>query len=210
MKKLLLLPILALSLVGCDDDKTEDYPPMVTEMAVMESDASGIISGFTTDAGHAFSLVTPYTGVTPRALWRFLVGYVEERDGRATVYSLEGVVVVRDSTALADVRHDPVGFVSAWTGGRFVNLHLTPKTKGGTQTWGYVREGDYTNLQGGTTYRVALHHRQGSDQPAYSAETYVSLPVDSINAKASAADSIQLTLATFAGQRTVTLPCVAK
>ena len=204
MKKLLLATIIALSLAGCGEEKTEKYPPMVTEMAVMESDASCVIRSFTTDAGRSFTLATPYTGVTPRALWRFLVGFVEETDGRATVYSLEGVVVPRDSTHNASVVRDPVGFVSGWTGGGFANLHLAPKTKGGTHTWGYVRDSVYANSLGGTTYCLSLFHRQGTDPLAYSAETYVSLPFDSIASAPDSTDLLELTVATFDGPRTVT------
>ena len=86
MKKLLILTAVVLSFVGCSEEDEQTYPPMITEMAVMSSDASGTIRSFTTDAGNSYSLTTPYTGVTENALWRFLIGYVAESDGRATVY----------------------------------------------------------------------------------------------------------------------------
>jgi len=199
MKKLLILTAVVLSFVGCSEEDEQTYPPMITEMAVMSSDASGTIRSFTTDAGNSYSLTTPYTGVTENALWRFLVGYVADSDGRATVYSLEGVVVPRDSTSRAGVAIDPVGFVSAWPGGGFVNMHLQPKTKGGVHTWGYVRDSLTTNTAGGSTHFITLFHRQGNDPMAYSAEAYVSIPVDSLSEAPGAADSICLTVKSFSG-----------
>lgn len=199
MKKLLILTAVALSFVGCGEEEEQKYPQMVTEMAVMSSDASGTIRSFTTDAGNSYTLMMPYTGVTENALWRFLIGYVAENDGRATVYSLEGVVVPRDSTSRAGIAIDPVGFVSAWPGGGFVNMHLQPKTKGGVHTWGYVRDSLTTNTAGGSTHFISLYHRQGSDPMAYSAEAYVSIPLDSIAESPGATDSVCLTVKSFVG-----------
>ena len=199
MKKLLILTAVVLSLVCCSEDEEQTYPPMITEMAVMSSDAQGTIRNFITDSGSSYSLVTPFTEVPKNALWRFLVGYVAENDGRATVYSLEGVVVPRDSTSIAGSNIDPVGFVSAWMGGGFINMHLQPKTKGGTHTWGYVRHGVSTNIAGGTTHALSLYHRQENDPMAYSAETYISIPIDSISDTPGPTDSISVTIETFKG-----------
>lgn len=199
MKKLLLLTALLLSFAACSDDEESTYPPMVTEMALFYSDASGNIGSFKTDAGQRYTLVSPFTKVTANAIWRFMVGYVAEDDGRATVYSLEGVDVLRDSTRLTSVAKDPVGFVSAWTGGGFVNLHLKPMTKGGTQYWGYVRDSLRMNTYGGTTHCFSLHHRQDSDYPAYSEDKYLSISIDSIAKEADSKDSLQLTITTFDG-----------
>ena len=172
---------------------------MVTEMALFYSDASGSIGSFTTDAGRRYTLVSPFTKVTANAIWRFMVGYVAEDDGRATVYSLEGVEVLRDSTRLTSVAKDPAGFVSAWKGGGFVNLHLRPMTKGGTQSWGYVRDSLCANSSGGTTHCLSLHHHQGTDYMAYSTDMYCSISLDSIAKEGNPNDSLRLTITTFDG-----------
>lgn len=199
MKKLLFLTALALSLSACSEDEGSTYPPMVTEMALFYSDASGNIGSFTTDAGQRYTLVSPFTKVAANAIWRFMVGYVAEADGRATVYSLEGVELLRDSTRLTSIAKDPAGFISAWKGGGFVNLHLRPMTKGGQQAWGYVRDSLRTNPLGGTTHYLSLHHRQGADYLAYSIDKYLSISLDSIAKESGPADTLQLTITTFDG-----------
>ena len=49
MKKLLILLALTAIVSACSDDEQERYPSLITEMAVMNSDANGTIRAFTTD-----------------------------------------------------------------------------------------------------------------------------------------------------------------
>lgn len=202
MKKKLLFSLLALAamVVACgDDDDEKVYPSIVTEMAMMRSDDACMIYSFTNDSARSFTLSKPIDTGVKNGLWRMLVGYVLEDDGKATVHSLERVVATRDSTDIADVRHDPVGFVSAWLGGGFINLHLAPKTQGGKHYWGYVRKGLRSNTAGGTTLSIALHHRQGSDPQAYSTDAYLSISLDSLAAEPGSPDSVELSIQTFEG-----------
>jgi len=202
MRRFWLLLLIPLFVVACsDDERDEPYPSLITEMALLSSDASGNINSFTTDAGTTYTLTSSLTGAHANARWRFLVGYVLKESQRATIYSLDPVIVLRDSTARPTAYRDPVGFVSAWLGGGFVNLHLTPKTKGGVQSWGFLRDSTSLNAVGGTTHHISLYHRQGSDPTAYSADTYLSLALDSVQHEASTADSIKFTLITFSGKR---------
>lgn len=205
MRRLLSLTILAFSLVACSSDDERAYPSVVTEMVVMRSDDSGTIRSFVTDAQKSYVLVKPYTGVKANAAWRMLLGYALEENGEASVYAMEPVVVLRDSTTSEDLRRDPIGFVSCWRSGRYVNLHLRPKTQGGVHYWAYARESATNNGGGGTTYSLLLHHRQGDDPTAYSTDAYLSIPVDSVSKEISNSDSIIITMTTFDGQRSYRL-----
>ena len=200
MKKLLILLALTALVTACSDDEQDRYPSLITEMAVMNSDANGTIRAFTTDGGTTYTLSEAFTNVHANAMWRFLVGYALTEGGTADVYSLDPVVILRDSTSRT-AAVAPVTFVSAWLGGGFVNFHLMPKTQGGVHSWGFRRDSTAVNADGGTNHYLSLYHYQGSDPMAYSADAYLSLALDSVAMPAGTTDSVNITLATFNGQR---------
>ena len=205
---LLVLPVLA---IACsDDDRDEPYPSIITEMALLRSDANGTISRFTTDGGSTYTLSQSLTGARANAAWRFLLGYALNDNQRATLYQMEPVVVLRDSTKRATGYHDPVAFVSSWPGGGFLNFHLLPRTQGGTHGWGFLRDSTSVNALGGTTHHLSLYHRQGNDPTAYSADTYLSLALDSVATSSAESDSVSIAVVTFDGRRLCRFPMARK
>ena len=211
MKRYLLFLVLPLLAVACsDDERDEPYPSLITEMVILRSDADGVISRFTTDGGATYALSKSLSGVHPNAAWRFLVGYALDDSQHAAIYAMDPVVVLRDSTSRAKVYRDPVAFVSSWLGGGFANFHLLPRTQGGTHGWGFLRDSTSTNTLGGTTYYLSLYHRQGKDPVAYSADTYLSLALDSVTISPTASDSLNITINTFDGQRLCQFPIAKK
>ena len=109
---------------------------------------------------------------------------------------MKGVHILRDSTAIG--RKDPTGILSAWRAGRYINLHLQPKTQGGTHYWGFTVD----SVAQGTVW-IGLHHKQNSDPLSYTQDLYASIPVDSIKT-ALPGDSLIMTVATFNGLKTWT------
>ena len=205
---LLVLPVLA---IACsDDDRDEPYPSIITEMALLRSDANGTISRFTTDGGSTYTLSQSLTGARANAAWRFLLGYALNDNQRATLYQMEPVVVLRDSTKRATGYRDPVAFVSSWPGGGFLNFHLLPRTQGGTHGWGFLRDSTSVNALGGTTHHLSLYHRQGNDPTAYSADTYLSLALDSVATSSAESDSVSIAVVTFDGRRLCRFPMARK
>lgn len=175
MKRLSLLLITLLSLplflASCNDDD-DSYPSIVTEMVDGVTNGNGTLTTLITDNDEQYTLTNPQAGLYPNALYRLLCGFTVQGQA-ATLYTLEGVYILRDSTSVAS--RDPFTIVSAWQTSRYINLHLTVKTQGGTQYFGYVTD----SIVGEHTY-ISLHHRQGQDPEAYSTDIYASIPLDSI------------------------------
>ena len=114
------------------------------------------------------------------------------------------IYVLPDVTKeLTPAVYDPVGFVSAWKGGGFINLHLLPKTKANlnNHVWGFIRDNQRTNSAGGTTYELSLYHDQKADPLAYSNDLYLSLAIDSVSKSFGTQDSIELKVQGFDQQR---------
>ena len=135
---------------------------------------------------------------------RVLCSYLPDGAGAAEVYTLQAIYVLPDVTKeLTPAVYDPVGFVSAWKGGGFINLHLLPKTKANlnNHVWGFIRDNQRTNSAGGTTYELSLYHDQKADPLAYSNDLYLSLAIDSVSKSFGTQDSIELKVQGFDQQR---------
>ncbi len=168
---LTILLALSLCFVACNDDD-DAYPSIITDILDGITNSSGALTTLQTDEGEAYTLTNPQSGLVKNAIYRCLCGYTLEGN-KATLYSLSGVYILRDSTERAV--KDPLPIVSAWQTSRYINLHLRPKTQGGTQYYGYVTD----SIVDGHVY-LSLHHRQNGDPEAYSTDVYASIPLDSI------------------------------
>lgn len=195
MKKYLTI-LAALTLCMACGDEQETYPSILTEMADAYVDAEGILYKIETDRGQSYTLTNPQQGFKPESIYRTLSGFVPQTDGSATLYQMKGVHILRDSTAIG--HKDPTGILSAWRAGRYINLHLQPKTQGGTHYWGFTVD----SVAQGKTW-IGLHHRQNNDPLSYSQDVYASIPVDSIKT-AQPGDTLTITIATFDGTKTWT------
>ncbi|MCD8266287.1 MAG: hypothetical protein LUC33_03940 [Prevotellaceae bacterium] len=171
MNRLALAVVMALFLASCNDEE-ESFPSLITEMADGMTDGSGTLTTIITDGDEQYSLTNPQTGYVPNALYRLLCGYTVEGQA-ATLYTLEGVRILRDSTSVA--QRDPLTIVSAWQTSRYLNLHLSVKTQGGTHCFGYITD----SIVGEHLY-LSLHHNQNQDPEAYSTDVYASIPLDSL------------------------------
>ncbi|MBQ7526636.1 MAG: hypothetical protein IJT11_02775 [Bacteroidaceae bacterium] len=189
----LLLLLLALLFSCTGDDVSDIYPNVVTEFAMIRTDDAGTMTEFTTDDGRTYTISNPQKGYDKNAKYRAVCGYVA--DGRtATLHHATGAYLLRDSTLLA-YEPDAIKVTSVWQSGRFINMHLSPLTQGGTQYWGFRID----NVSGRTTH-VSLHHRQNGDPLSYTQTVYASLHVDSLKT-VPAGDSIALHIKTFQGDR---------
>ncbi len=195
MKKFVLL-IMIVCLASCKsdgDDASDFYPNVVTEFATVQTDAEGTMTQFTTDDERTYTISNPQKGYSKNARYRSVCGYVA--DGQAaTLYSLTGAYMLHDSTELA-YEPDPIKVTSVWKSGRYINMHLSPLTQGGTQYWGY-RIGETND---GTTH-VSLHHRQNGDPQSYTTSVYASLSMDELES-IPAGNDIVLHIKTFKGEQ---------
>ena len=179
--------------VACKNGEDDTYPSIITEMADMYTNAQGICEKITTDAGVTYTITNGQGDLTPNARYRILCGYVPSGSS-AIIYQSQGVYYLRDSTTVA--KTDPTSVKSAWRGGRYINMYLSPLTQGGVQYGGFITD----SIKAGHAW-VSLHHDQNADPQSYTRPTYASIPVDSIKG-IQEGDIITLCINTFNGPQT--------
>ncbi len=194
-----LLCAAALTLASCsDDDSGPPYPSLLSEMAMATADSSGNIQAFRTDGGSVYRVSNTITGMLPNSIMRTLIDYAVESEGVAKIYAAQQVPVVGDVTAGEKRLHDAQGVVSVWKAAGYINMHLMPRTQGGRQAYGYVRDSVATSPSGQQTLHISLYHDQANDPASYSRHIYASISADSIAARHHP-DSVALHIFTFAG-----------
>ena len=188
------LSLLLLCLFSCKGDDTFDiYPNVVTEFAMLRTDASGTMVELTTDDERTYTLSNPQTGYEKNVRYRAVCGFIP--DGRsARLYNATAAYMLRDSTKLA-YEPDPIKVTSVWQSGRYINMQLAPLTQGGTQYWGYRID----EVSGNTTH-ISLHHRQNNDPLSYTQAVYASITTDDFET-IPAGDNIVLHVKTFKGEQ---------
>ena len=189
----LFLLLLVLACCKGGDDASDFYPNVVTEFATVKTDDSGTMTQFTTDDERTYTISNPQKGYDKNASYRTVCGYVADGQS-ATLYSLTGAYMLHDSTEVA-YEPAPIKVTSVWKSGRYINMHLSPLTQGGTQYWGY-RIGETND---GTTH-VSLHHRQNGDPQSYTMNVYASLSMDELES-IPAGNDIVLHIKTFKGEQ---------
>ena len=189
---LLLLLLLMASCSG-DNDASDFYPNVVTEFAMIRTDASGTMIELTTDDERTYTLTNPQEGYKKDVKYRVVCGFIPDGQ-KATLYNATAAHMLRDSTALA-YEPDAIKVVSVWQAGRYINMQLSPLTQGGTQYWGYRIDA----VQSRTTH-ISLHHRQNGDPMSYTETVYASLLTDDFKTIPSG-DSIAYHIKTFQGDR---------
>lgn len=195
MKKCVLLLLVA-ALASCnngDDDASDFYPNILTEFAMIRTDDAGTMIELTTDNEQTYTIANPQEGYDKNANYRAVCGYVADGH-KATLYHATGAYMLRDSTQLA-YDSEPIKVTSVWQSGRYINLHLSPLTQGGTQYWGY-RIGETS----GNTTHISLHHKQNGDPLSYTATVYASICIDEFET-IPAGNLIALHIKTFDGEK---------
>ena len=205
MKYLSFLPIvvLALCLGACssqtDDDDDVLYPSVISELVMAKADSQGNMVSFTTDAGKHYSVFNSYTGMTANSTQRYVCDYEILGEESAFVRSVQRAAVLHDFTGVKTIVREPTALLSAWLAGGFINMHLYPKTKGGTQRWGFLRDSTYNNPGGGITHCLSLYHDLFDDAPAYSAHLFACIALDSVAATHGPNDSVVVAMETYDG-----------
>ncbi|MCM1108713.1 MAG: hypothetical protein NC388_06610 [Clostridium sp.] len=167
---------------GTDDEDITPYPALLTEMGDLPSDMNSTVSTFHCDNGTVYTLEQPIAAGTPNAVYRQLctfesVGSIASPVAR--VYSLTAVRLLRDSTERPQAA-DPTTVTSAWRGGSYINLMISPRTQGGTQYWGY-RTDSLRILNGNRRcLYLSLHHNANGDPSSYTTTVYASIPLDEL------------------------------
>ena len=190
----LCIMVSLICLVSCKNGGEEDfYPNVVTEFATIRTDAEGTMKEITTDDEHTYAIKNPQKGYKKDYSYRVVCGFV--REGQAvTLYQLTAAYLLGDSTELAQ-EPDPIKVTSIWQSGKYINMHLSPLTQGGTQYWGYRID----ETSDGATH-LSLHHRQNGDPQSYTQSVYASLSLDGLEA-IPAGNDIVLHVKTYNGEQ---------
>ena len=195
MKKVGLILLTACLLACCKegDDDSNFYPNILTEFATIRTDADGTMTELTTDDERTYAIKNPQKGYKKNYSYRAVCGFVP--DGRTVMlYQMTGAYLLHDSTELA-YEPDPIKVTSIWQSGKYINMHLSPLTQGGTQYWGYRID----EASDGATH-LSLHHKQNNDPLSYTQSVYASLHMDSLKT-IPAGNVIALHIKTFEGER---------
>ena len=175
------------------NDSSDFYPNVITEFAMIRTNDAGTMIELTTDDECTYTLTNPQEGYKANTLYRAVCGFIPDGQN-ARLYNATGAYLLRDSTELA-YEPDPIKVTSAWQSGRYINMHLSPLTQGGTQYWGYRIDG----VSGNTTH-ISLHHRQNGDPLSYTQTVYASITTDEFET-IPAGDNIALHITTFKGEQ---------
>ncbi len=201
-----ILCFILLTLVACKEDKEDikPYPALITELAELYTDATGHGVRFTTDGGQTYGVNTPLTNLRADTVYRVMLGYeVGEEDAggypTATLYTAESVPILLPAKSVFTNEH-PTDVHAVWRGGDYLNLHLAPKTQGGTGTWGYHISGTEATSTGKMLW-IRLRHDRGEEPEAYTIDVYTSLPLARFPDLAKG-DSIALIINTYQGEKT--------
>lgn len=190
----LCIMVSLICLVSCKNGGEEDfYPNILTEFATIRTDASGTMKELTTDDERTYTIKNPQKGYKKDFSYRVVCGFVP--DGQTvTLYQLTGAYLLGDSTELAH-EPDPIKVTSVWQSGKYINMHLSPLTQGGTQYWGYR-----VDETGDGATHLSLHHRQNGDPQSYTQSVYASLSMDELDA-IPAGNDIVLHIKTYNGEQ---------
>lgn len=188
---LLILFLLAFSSCTKEDDTT--YPNVVTEMADLLTDNAGRTTTLLLDNGTSYSITNPKSGLKANCIYRVLSGYIPIGTS-AQLYNTQGAYILNDSTNTQ--KADPTKVLSVWHTSRYINMHLTPLTQGGTQHWGIITD----SIVDGHYY-LRLHHNQNGDPTSYTTDVYASLPIGE-DTTIPADNAITLRIQTFDGIKT--------
>ena len=210
MKKLSCLFLLALAVVGCEQDV---YDKGDTVYSYMRADFVEAIVGSNkqvtyvlTDDDERLPLTATYSAKwinQPDTVYRAVL-YYNYKDQQAEVLNLARVstVSVRPQNQFKDgIKTDPLGLESVWLSNnkRYLNLSVIVKTGAVTeeaevQTLGMVGDTIMTDADNQRTYHLRLFHNQGDVPQYYSQRLYFSVPLSELEV-----DSLHLSVNTYDG-----------
>ena len=218
MKRLLPFLAMALFVFSCTTDSYEKgegkYSLMRGDFAEVKVNADRQIVSFVTDDGEQYALTEPYTEKwikTPDTLYRCMLYYNKVENLKAEIVSIGEVPCPRIKTLSElkkELRTDPVKFESMWLSKsrKYLNFYLQLKTgvtddTTAIQQLAFISDTLIMNPNQTTTRYITLYHDQNRVPEYYSTKAYVSLLTDSIGA-----DSIRISINTYSGQVTKSMP----
>ncbi len=227
MFKLLCSLAAVVLLCACKQDAYEagegELSLLTAEFGELLTDGDTVARSALTDADRRLTLdqgISARWLQTPDSAYRVLLYYFVNRDDSTAAvrpYSVQPVAVVRPlrpQRFTSGIIQDPVTMESVWhsRNRRWLNMSFFVRTGEGTDdqarhVLGLVRDTLLCQpTTDGTdsvrTLCLRLHHQQNGVPEYYSQRTYLSVPVSALES----ADSIRLTVSTYQGSQTYTIP----
>lgn len=221
-KALRTLLALTTMLAACTTENYEagdgPYSYLRADFVEAHTTAEGIVDKATADDGTALQLQP-----TIKATWtvdqdttyraRLYYNYNDADPTQAEPVMIAQVPVCRPQTMAVDsVKTDPVALQSIWQSAnrRWLNLSIDLKTgstsdNNALQSIAIAHTGNHTNADGTTVAHITLYHNQGNVPQYYSNRIYLSIPTQAIEA-----DSANISITTYNGLYTTTLPLKAE
>ena len=165
-----------------------------------------------TDNDERFTIKEPFTNkviTTPDSTYRFVTYF--SLDGQVADVTGVNTVGVTVPKRIKDMKNDPVKFESAWLSNTrkylnasfYIMLGASDNEKA-IQTLGCNIDTLMTNADKTQTLHLTLYHDQGGVPEYYSQRTYISIPLQDIDA-----DTVSLTINSYSGMIEKTF-CIKK
>lgn len=199
LHNVLYIATIALFAASCSDDFESPYQTLRADMVVMHADADKRVSEAITDEGNTLLLTQKTTAkwfTTPDSTYRTLLYYnlleaVGDHSYNAEPLSMTQVLTLRQHTPKEaekwSNKQDPVSVVgvwrpvaTAWHKADYLNLAVNIKTGNAddrTQSFGCIR-----NSIADGVLRLTLCHDQNNVPQFFSQTTYLTIPLDNIDA----------------------------
>lgn len=164
-----------LSFCGCGEDDYV-YPPVLTEILMGGTDATGTVCRLLTDKEVAYRVenLGDHSGLVADTLYRFVATYeiTDADEPAAHLYSLVNVFAQKPLAGWEEeIKHDPVDVQSIWLSGDYLNMVLLVKAQDKKHIFRFIE------TVTGPVVEVELYHDKGEDVEAYTQRAYLSLPL---------------------------------
>lgn len=211
--RLFIILLCMLSLGACKEEYT--YPNVFTELAEVQTDASGGLKVLTTDRGAAFTVgnFASTTKFTPDSLYRMLTVFEPIPGQVNTLFVHSARPVFSELPKPADsfedgIQTDPVDIQSIWRSGNYLNMILRIQTKDKPHKFHFVDQGIYpyngqnnqdtpANEENKKVLELIFYHDRGDDFEAFTTKYCFSIPLYPYEGMMKKGDIVRLQLNTY-------------
>lgn len=200
---------IAFSILVFSSCTVDSYDKGEGENSLLEAEMADIHFGkdkkadyMMTDNDERFTIKEPFTNkaiTTPDSTYRFVTYF--SKDGQVADVTGVNIVGVTVPKRIKDMKTDPVRFESVWLSNTrkylnasiYIMLGASDDDKA-IQTLGCNADTLMTNADRTRTLHLTLYHDQGGVPEYYSQRTYISIPLQNIDA-----DTVSLTVNSYNG-----------
>ena len=166
----------AATLASCDSDDKREIPFAVSGFFTAYTNVNSHIYKVTDDMGRTYNVFEDNTELTPNTSVR-IIATIEAQDGDTMITSKLfplSEIATLDSKVQSELKvKDPVVLKSIYLGGGYLNVHLGVKVKNENSSHNIL----YTRSNGKKNLIFTLYHNSHNDDPIYTQNAYLSIPV---------------------------------